>query len=197
MGASEGSTENEEIVGEGGDVVVQSSEKKEKKIYSKKSSRKKKVKRREGGEYETEKSPVEFLAWKMPNAWLKISSEENLGGVIKIATASGLEMKISALIGGGGVDANVRRWLRQVNGEFLLEQDISDLIFSVEEKKSKANLAYKLVDASYLSLEETFMVAIFKVRGYNVFLKLMGKSTLINAERDNFLRFCSSIHLKI
>ncbi len=117
--------------------------------------------------------------------------------VIKTSEAQGAdECGIVSLPGAaGGLEANVTRWLGQLNIT-LPPESIGKFISSQQKIKTRGNFELVLIDFGSLVKDDagiSMLVGVTTPGDYSYFVKLTGKkSNLAKAVKD-FSRFCQSL----
>jgi hypothetical protein len=133
------------------------------------------------------------LAWDTPAGWTVKS-----GGSMRLATflVDGAECSLSAFPGNtGGVEANLRRWLGQLDAEASGEQ-ISGLVqraTSFTAKGGWSGQAYDLTSALPDGATNGMRAAIIPVDGQSVFVKMMGPPDVLDKQRAAFEALCQSL----
>jgi hypothetical protein len=139
--------------------------------------------------YQTEKEP--FLAvptWKTPKNWLEsdITHIAQLA-VFRINEAS--SASLSTLQGnGGGVEANVNRWRRQLGLLPIPGEQI--------KKESREVGRWTLVKLLDDKKERGIFGAIYQTPRQTFFAKLSADVQTLNNEAESFLQFIASIELE-
>lgn len=142
------------------------------------------------------------LNWTVPDGWV-----EKRGGGMRLATfAIGNEKKpasctlVSLKGDGGGIKANIIRWLGQLGlssalaDEAALTRFISDQI----KVETSGGLAGLLVDFTPLTISpenQSMLVTIFQLSNQTVFVKLMDKKSVLNRAREDYLNLIRSFRI--
>lgn len=133
------------------------------------------------------------LDWDAPAGW-----SAKPGGTMRIATFAmeGAECSLSAFPGDtGGVAANLRRWLGQLDAEGTREQ-IDGLIKRATAFKTKAGWEGQTFDLSTAlpdGADNGMLAAIIPVEGQSVFVKLTGPVSVLEKQREAFAALCASL----
>jgi hypothetical protein len=133
------------------------------------------------------------LSWDTPAGWT-----EKAGGSMRLATflVGGAECSLSAFPGNtGGVEANLRRWLGQIDAEGSDEQ-IAGLMQRASAFQTKAGWdgqAFDLSTALPDGATNGMRAAIIPVDGQSVFVKFMGPVDVLEKERAAFAALCASL----
>lgn len=133
------------------------------------------------------------LVWTSPEGW-----EEMPGGGMRLAAFRpegagdrGLATLIVLGAGAGGLEANVKRWRRQVG---LPEEHKHDHV------EIQGGLPYVLVnlvaESAAANLPSSTIGAIYTIPGRSVFLKFTGDTSLLVENKAAFLALAQSISLK-
>jgi len=140
--------------------------------------------------------PALPLAWETPSGW------ENLGGSgIRIATlkVQGVECSLLSFPGNvGGDEANIRRWLGQLNAQ-VPEDQIKAFAASPTVLQTSDGRDVRLFDyATMLGPDATpsTLVAIIPMGDQSVFVKMTGEASVLAAQKSAFESLCRSIRLK-
>lgn len=140
------------------------------------------------------------LAWDAPNGWEEQPARSMRVVSYQIGTVSGSECYITVLGGdAGGVEANINRWHTQVGSEELSPAEIADLpMLSILDVPSPWMEAYG--DFSGMGAEDQsdagILGAICNLGDQTLFIKMLGSSELLKAERTNFIQFCESLRVE-
>ena len=137
-------------------------------------------------------------AWDKPATWQDASPTQMRPANFKVGPNGEGECYLTVLSGGGGgMLANVNRWRSQMSlGE--ITQDELNAFPSAEVAGQKAVLvefdgAYKGMESA-VSVENAKMLgAILESGGQSLFVKMVGPGPVIEAERENFKAFCTSL----
>ncbi len=137
------------------------------------------------------------LQWQLPEGWHDFPGSGMRMAVIKTSEAQGAdECGIVSLPGAaGGLEANVTRWLGQLNIT-LPPESIGKFISSQQKIKTRGNFELVLIDFGSLVKDDagiSMLVGVTTPGDYSYFVKLTGKkSNLAKAVKD-FSRFCQSL----
>ena len=101
---------------------------------------------------------------------------------------------------GGGLAANVNRWLGQMGEEPIDDEAIANLpkttLLGREATLVQAQGPFSGMGDSTLVEDAKLLGAIFIAQGRAVFVKFVGPTPTVEAEADNFISFCSSLRPK-
>ncbi len=143
-------------------------------------------------------SPAKLsISWKIPTGW-----QETKGSSMRLASFSTssddpqnrIDCSIVLLRGqGGGLQSNVKRWLRQINVE-ASDKQLKVFLNNLEKTSTKSSLSVTIVDFTTLQSSDdktvaSMMVAIIQLKDATVFVKMTGDKGSIfnNTEKFRFL----------
>ena len=139
------------------------------------------------------------LQWDLPAGWHDFPGSGMRMAVIKTSdTEGGDDCGIVALPGAaGGLNANVTRWLDQLNIS-LTPEGVEKFIAGQQRIKTRGNFELVLMDFGSLVKDgsgSSMMVGVATPGDYSYFIKLNGKkSNLAKASKD-FARLCQSLRV--
>jgi len=132
--------------------------------------------------------------WQKPDHW---QARESKG--LRLATFSINDRILCTLIplskDGGGLRANINRWLAQLELQ-LTSQQVNSFLASNIDFKTKTNLSAIFLDFSTLLANEnklSMLVTIITTPNSTLFIKMTGSKLLLKKQRDSFITFCKSI----
>ncbi|MCK4835817.1 MAG: hypothetical protein KAT17_04235 [Candidatus Aminicenantes bacterium] len=142
-------------------------------------------------------SEASVLEWVAPEEWV-----EKKGSGIRLTTfiiEPGENKGICTVVGlngdGGGIQANIQRWMGQLN---LLSSSIDDIIgFISKQKKFKTSGGFpaRFIDFTSLSDfpdEMSMLVSIITLPKETIFIKVMEKKVFLLQNRKDFFSFSKS-----
>ena len=138
---------------------------------------------------------ISSFQWEKPTLWkpTKGSSMRLASFEIPYSTGSG-DLSIMELGGdGGGLEANVNRWRRQLNLD-------SQSLFEIEKEMIdyKGGLGdYKIIRIINEELDSAFLCAILPAGKQTLFVKLSAGPKGIREIETDFISFCSSLIISI
>lgn len=99
---------------------------------------------------------------------------------------------------GGGVMANVQRWLEQLNLPQFSRQQMADFLKRQKTTQTGNGLPVTIVDFTILGrpLERSgssMMIAMISAADQTLFVKISGEKALLEKNREAFLKFCRSL----
>ncbi|MCB9868551.1 MAG: hypothetical protein H6837_01765 [Planctomycetes bacterium] len=128
------------------------------------------------------------LRFEPPASWAKI--EGHPMRLVTYGTSGGGKCSVTVLPGAaGGLPDNVNRWLGQIGAAPLDAAGIAAL------PKVKALGAEHPMVAGY-GKTDGVVATVVRVQGDSVFVKLEGKSDVVRAEANNFVKFCASLRIE-
>ncbi len=137
---------------------------------------------------------------KIPQGWIEKRNKgsQSLRFVSFESEQSGLEISLVSFPGKvGGIEANLSRWMKQLN--LLPEKSLlASLAASLPVLTSLNNIPYVLVDFVAFANSpdsENILVAMMRFRDDTLFIKMQGKRSLIELERERFLAFVNALTL--
>jgi len=151
-----------------------------------------------------ERSPAspQARAWR----WVKPSHWREQGGSgLRLATfaiadrGTAARCSIVPLAGdGGGVEANVRRWLDQLQVAQISSPELEVFLGQQKKMKTSDGLPVMVIDFTALGrgqepAEESMLVAIIMGENQTLFVKMDGGRIMLEKNREDFYEFCRSI----
>lgn len=142
------------------------------------------------------------LIWQTPAGWA-----ETKGSGMRLATFHNTDKKnpVEATIislGGsaGGMNANVSRWMQQINLEVPAAQELDEFIKQQERLKTAADLPYILIDFTRLQDKKnsdvpSMMAAVVEVEGAQIFVKMTGTQQAVLQNRKTFMDLVRSLQI--
>ena len=148
-----------------------------------------------------QKSVVDVpLKWTVPPGW-----QEKRGSGMRLATFvpdkdNSIECSIVTLGGmAGGLEANVIRWMKQINLKEETPQKIQAFLGKQEAFQSQGGLKVRLIDLTQFQTakdqNENALLGAVVETGDTVFVKMTGTYAAVQANRANFLSLCQSLRL--
>lgn len=140
------------------------------------------------------------LKWTLPPGWT-----ESAGGGMSLATFlppdwGGSERGTLSVMGGtaGGLEANVRRWMKQSGLDSSDEQNVREFLKSLKPEKTAGGFDCVLVDFTALSGPAegggaSMLVGQVSLPGRTAFVKLTGPPDRLAALRAAFRSLCLSL----
>lgn len=141
------------------------------------------------------------LTWNTPAGWV----EERKSSTMRLAAFSirqdGKEAicTIIPLKGdGGGLKANIKRWLAQLDIRLKSEAELDQFIARQKRLTTSGGLPAVLVDFSGLQPAgggTSILVGIVTLKGATVFVKMTGDTALLPGQKDRFLSLIESLKI--
>jgi len=140
---------------------------------------------------ETEKTLTRKIIWKVPPGWI----EKKARGIrlatfdIKFEDQYALCTIVPLRGDGGGIKANIQRWLIQLGIEFESEEKLDNFILEQKKFKTEQNIQATSIDFSPLvqSPDQQIMLAlILRFPQETVFIKMTGKKFILLKNKEKF-----------
>ena len=136
------------------------------------------------------------LKWVTPAGW-----QESPGSGMRVATFAGPNVETTIIsLGGnaGGLQANVVRWLRQIEIVDLSTPELDKILAAQENLTSQGGFAVTVFDLNPWAKQKTtsqnsMMAAIVNVDSSTVFIKMTGDTAAIDKNREKFIQLCQSL----
>jgi hypothetical protein len=144
--------------------------------------------------------PAGTWCWEKPRPW----REEGSSG-LRLATFSFSDREKSGLCtlvplsgDGGGVQANVQRWLAQLNLPQFSQPELAVFLKRQKTMQTGSGLPVTIIDLTTLGQTPeqsgaSMMVAMISAENQTLFVKISGEKALLEKNRDVFLKFCRSL----
>jgi len=143
-----------------------------------------------------------ILNWVSPDAWREETGQHmRMVSFHAITDPNAIDCYIIALAGpAGGLEANLQRWLGQLNLPADVDQ-VNQLISTAQSFKTKDGLDVKVFDFTNLQSSEaksdkSMMAAMIALDKTTIFVKMNGTIDTVNQNKDNFLKLIGSITRK-
>ena len=144
--------------------------------------------------------PTLNLTWRVPKDWQEVKGEGMRLVSFKTNDNDPIECTI-VLLGGmaGGLEANIMRWMKQINLTDVPEDQLSLFIEQPEEITNADGLTTQIFDFTKLQKEKewttpSMMAALMTVEGQSVFIKMTGTKSAVEKNLDPFKDLLQSIH---
>ena len=144
---------------------------------------------------EAPKNKSNGFNWKKPESWIPSSGSSIRLASFNVPFSGGIgDLSVIQLAGtGGGVEANVNRWRRQLN---LEPQSLSEIEKEMIEKKGGLGV-YNIIRIINEEMDSAFLCAILPAGNQTLFVKLSAKPQGIREIEIEFISFCSSLIISI
>ncbi len=136
--------------------------------------------------------------WKTPDGW-----NETRGSGMRVATFSmpsgGPDQTCTIVVLGGaagGLEANVARWIGQLNMKSLAEDEMKTFVAKQQTFKSDGGFDVFVADLTTLAPGDaaaSMLAAIASIDDSTCFVKLTGTSGKLKTEKEIFMRLCRSL----
>lgn len=152
------------------------------------------------GSKETVKAETGRISWTTPAGWVE---KEALG--IRLATFDvqyenqfALCTIVSLQGDGGGIKANVLRWLAQQDLKMGSEDDLDDFILKQKRFTTEQNIPATLIDFTSLvfsSEQQTMLALILNLPRETVFVKMIGERIVLVKNLEKLLSLGNSLRI--
>ena len=135
------------------------------------------------------------FSWKKPESWIPSSGSSMRLASFDIPYSEGSgDLSVIQLGGtGGGIEANVNRWRRQLN---LEPQSLSKIEKEMIEKRGGLGV-YNIIRIINEEMDSAFLCAILTAGNQTLFVKLSANPPGIHEIEADFISFCSSLKISI
>lgn len=138
------------------------------------------------------------LAWDLPAGWKELPPQQFRSPNFSIPGRDRLECYVSVLPGGGGgITANVTRWMKQMGRPPVTDADVEAMprikFLGVDAPFVRVDGTYKGAGAESGSDGYTMAATVVEGPGTAVTAKLVGPSADVAAEIENFKAMCASM----
>jgi len=145
--------------------------------------------------YQLAKTKALGFIWKKPESWIPSSGSSMRLASFDVPYSDGIgDLSVIQLGGtGGGFEANVNRWRRQLNLD-------SQSLFEIEKEMIdyKGGLGdYKIIRIINEELDSAFLCAILPAGNQTLFVKLSANPKGVREIETDFISFCSSLIISI
>jgi hypothetical protein len=139
------------------------------------------------------------LSWKRPKTWREEPSSGMRMAAFSIqgnnATGTCTIIRLSG--SAGGLEANVQRWIGQLNLPAMSPGQLGAFLGKQGKITSSDGREILIVDLTSLGSdaedEATILAAVLTIDSSSYFIKLNGPAGLVNRERASFLELCRSL----
>lgn len=135
--------------------------------------------------------------WELPDGWTAKPPTPMRAANFALAASPESECYISVLAGtGGGVEANINRWQGQMGQPSLSPEEVAALpvLSMLGESATYVEIAGEFRGMGSAAQSDYMMLGVVCPLGNEtVFVKMTGPAAVIQAEKDNFKAFCSSL----
>jgi hypothetical protein len=142
-------------------------------------------------------TPSKVLKWDAPDDW-KESQENGIrltSFIVEPQNNRGLCTVVILKGDGGGLQANVQRWMAQLNLLSGTRDNLSGFLSEQKKLKTEGGFPARFIDFTSLceSLEsDSMIVSIITIPGQTIFVKMMEKKRFLIQKREEFLSFSQS-----
>lgn len=137
------------------------------------------------------------LTWQVPEGWRQAPPRPVRVVTFNLGPDDQTECYVSSLGGdGGGVRANIDRWRGQMGAKKMTSEEFAALetvrILGVDAPVVEVHGGYQGMNGEQIA-DATMLGALAPLEGRMLFVKLVGPSEVVVAQRDAFLAFCKSL----
>ncbi|MBI2422103.1 MAG: hypothetical protein HYV27_04670 [Candidatus Hydrogenedentes bacterium] len=138
------------------------------------------------------------MTWTAPAAWVQAPEKMMRVVTYTMGAQNEAECYISVLAGtGGGAEANINRWFAQVGQPPLTPEAIEALpkiaMMGQESLFVDVSGDFQGMSATEKQSNYRLLGVVCMLDGQSVFVKMTGPAEVVEAEKENFLAFCSSL----
>ena len=135
------------------------------------------------------------FSWKKPESWIPSSGSSMRLASFDVPFSDGTgDLSVIQLSGtGGGLEANINRWRRQLN---LEPQNLSEIEKEMIENKGGLGV-YNIIQIISEEMDSAFLCAILPAGNQTLFVKLSANPHGIHEIEADFISFCSSLKISI
>lgn len=137
----------------------------------------------------------EGLQWTAPEGWQ--DGGERMMRLVTY-TIGGVECYVTSLQGdAGGVDANINRWVEQMGQEVLDEAALAALprIAILGQEAPMVEVSGKYTDMAGVEKDAYKLLGtVLPMGDQTLFVKMTGPGAEVDAQKQNFVTFCESLH---
>lgn len=148
----------------------------------------------------TTKPELRRITWKTPPGW---TEKESRG--IRLATfdiRSGQQHALCTIVplqgDGGGVKANVLRWLAQLDLKMDSEEALDEFVLKQKRFTTFNKIPATLIDFSPLAQsakQQAMMALILRLSHETVFIKMIGEKTMLVKNREKLISLGNSLRI--
>jgi hypothetical protein len=140
--------------------------------------------------------------WEKPLPW-----QEKVSAGLRLMTfsiadreSSGQCTLVSLPGDGGGIQANVQRWLEQLQLPVFSPQELDGFLRRQKKMQTKDGLPVVVIDFTTLGQPRqrpvmSMLVALVSAENQTLFVKLSGGTELLEKNREAFYKFCLSLSM--
>ena len=151
-----------------------------------------------GGGAQAGAGAAEGIAWEVPAGW---AVEGGSGMRLVTFHAGAVECYLTVLGGdGGGVVGNIQRWVGQLGLTPPTAEEVGELetlkVLGVVTPLLEATGAFSGMGATQAIADTTMLGIVCVLEDRAIFIKMLGPSAAVAAERESFLGFLASMRLE-
>ena len=140
--------------------------------------------------------------WDVPEGWIEKAGEGMRLVTFTAQDTYPIECSIVSLGGmAGGLEANIRRWMGQINIPEISSEDLNAFLQKQEKITSQGGLSMTIID--FTQLQEngpqdvpSMIAGILTIQDKTTFIKMTGAKMAVQFQEKNFKQLCASFKLK-
>ena len=139
------------------------------------------------------------LIWKSPKGWVESKGEGMRIVTFKTDDKDPIECSIVSLGGmAGGLEANLIRWMKQINLNDISQDKVTDFMEHYEDLTNNNNLEIKIFDFTKLQEDKewtapSMIAGLVSVNDQTVFIKMTGTKSAVSKNLPSFKELLQSI----
>lgn len=139
------------------------------------------------------------LHWTVPAGWTAQAASGMRLATLVMGQGEQTGTCTIVILGGaaGGLEANVRRWLRQLNLQELPPAEWQAFLDNQKRLRSEGGFEGVITDLTGLGPQApetpSMLAGLFTAEAGTVFVKLTGPLGLLGGEKENFTQLCQSL----
>ena len=139
------------------------------------------------------------LKWTPPQGWQSFSADGMRLATFKTQDENPIECSIVSLGGlAGGLEANITRWMRQINLTEIPENELQEFLKKQKIFSSQGGFSIQMLDFTSLqqNLEDSvpsMIAAIVTLPEKTVFVKMTGTKEAVLKNKNKFEKLCQSL----
>lgn len=141
--------------------------------------------------------PISPYAWVLPEGWVEIGLTAMRAGNFRVEASPDIDCYLTVIEGtGGGLSANVNRW-RQQMGQPALDDASIEALPSIDVLGQRAMLVD--IEGDFTGMTGSakpgyrMLGLLCPMSKETVFVKMTGPSPAVQAEKERFIAFCTSL----
>ena len=140
------------------------------------------------------------LSWKLPVDWVERTSSGMR--LATFSTGNGTDLVECTIVSlgsqAGSLQANVERWMRQINLPPLSQNDMNKFLSKQEKLKTQERIPFSLIDFTALQEDAqdsspSIIAVILFFEDSNIFVKMTGNKVALIKNKEKFRSLCQSL----